>query len=179
MHSKRLIEYIGVWDVLFSIASLRTWLKSNELTYSIPTFTTTGNHSLVAKAIYNPLVESCVANDVNINNTVIITGSNMSGKSTFLRTIGLNIVSSYALNTCYASSMHLSNFKLHTILSVSDDIVSSKSYYLSEVERIKAAIDVCSNSTSGSVNMGLIDEIFRGTNTAALTMPTTPLTEPL
>lgn len=166
LHSKRLIEYIGEWDVLFSIASLRTWLKENELAYSIPTFTTNTNHSLVAEAIYNPLVENCVTNDVNVNNTVIITGSNMSGKSTFLRTIGLNIVSSYALNTCYASSIHLSSFNLHTILSVSDDIVKSKSYYLSEVERIKAAIDVCSNSTSGSVNMVLIDEIFKGTNTA-------------
>ena len=96
----------------------------------------------------------------------MITGSNMSGKSTFLRTLGLNIISSYALNTCYASSMRLSEFKLYTILSVADNLIASKSYYSSEVERMKFAIDKCSSKPLNCSNIVLIDEIFKGTNTA-------------
>ena len=92
------------------------------------------------------MIPDCIANDIDITSTTIITRSNMSGKSTFLRTIGLNIISVYAMNTCFAQHMQLPDIKLYTVLSVSDNILESKSYYLSEVERVKVAIDGCVNS---------------------------------
>ena len=167
LHSKRLIRYVGEWDVLFANASLRSWLKDNDCSYSCPVFNHKESNLFRAKGIYNPLIPNCITNDISINNSTIITGSNMSGKSTFLRTIGINIVSSYALNICYASSMELSNCNLNTVLSVSDDINSSKSYFFSEVERIKFAIDMCTKgaSNANTTNIVLIDEIFKGTNT--------------
>lgn len=164
-HSKRLIDYIGEWDTLFSNASLRTWLADNSLSYSKPVYKETETHSLKAKEMYNPLVSDCVDNNVDINKPIVITGSNMSGKSTFLKTIGINIVSSYALNISYASYLELNNFKLYTVLSVSDDINESTSYFRSEVERIKYAIDGCAESHPTCINIVLIDEIFKGTNT--------------
>ena len=60
-HSKRLIEYVGEWDILFSIASLRTWLKANGGIYSIPVFTETYDRPFVAKAIYNRIIDSFFA----------------------------------------------------------------------------------------------------------------------
>lgn len=165
LHSKRLIDYIGEWDNLFSNASLRAWLADNNLRYSTPIVAKSEAHSFNAKEIYNPLIPNCVTNDVDISNTIIITGSNMSGKSTFLRTIGINIVSSYALNISYASYMRFMNYQLYSVLSVSDDINQSTSYFRSEVERVKYAIDMCSNSHPDCTNIVLIDEIFKGTNT--------------
>ncbi|MFR9503247.1 MAG: hypothetical protein SNH73_02195 [Rikenellaceae bacterium] len=165
LHSKRLIEYIGEWDTLFSNASLRCWLTENQLEYSNPIPLEGVSSSFRAKNIYNPLINSCVGNDVDIDNTTIITGSNMSGKSTFMRTIGVNIISSYALNISYASSMEMANYKLYTVLSVSDNISESQSYFRSEVERVKSAIDACSKFDGSSTNIVLIDEIFKGTNT--------------
>ncbi len=166
LHSKRLIDYIGEWDVSFSIASFRTWLNYNKCVYSTPVYSNSEACCFKATDLYNPLIIDCVPNDVDIDYTIMITGSNMSGKSTFLRTLGLNIISSYALNTCYASSMRLSEFKLYTILSVADNLIASKSYYSSEVERMKFAIDKCSSEPLNCSNIVLIDEIFKGTNTA-------------
>lgn len=165
-HSKKLIEYVGQWDVSYSIASLRKWLDDNELTYAQPVFIASDKHQIKADELYNPLIPDCIANDIDITSTTIITGSNMSGKSTFLRTIGLNIISAYAMSTCFAQHMQLPDIKLYTILSVSDNILESKSYYLSEVERVKAAIDGCVNNIFHGINIVLIDEIFKGTNTA-------------
>lgn len=165
LHSKRLIRYVGEWDVLFSNASLRSWLSSNKFNYSKPLFNEQERAFFKAREVYNPLIINCIPNDIELKDTMIITGSNMSGKSTFLRTIGVNIISIYALNICFASSINLFNCKLYTILSVSDDINSSKSYFFSEVERVKFALDMCSNSSDNRNNIVLIDEIFKGTNT--------------
>lgn len=89
----------------------------------------------------------------------------MSGKSSFLKTIGVNIVAANAMNMCFAESLVLPNCRLHTVLSVSDDINNAQSYYYSEAQRIKSIIDQCNNAPLDRTNIVLIDEIFKGTNT--------------
>lgn len=163
-HSKRLIDYLGEWDVLYSVSSLRVWMKENDLSWSAPTFTRL-NGSLRADGIYHPLIAGCVPNSIRIDRSVVITGSNMSGKSSFLKTIGVNIVASYALNTCFAVKFDLPDCNLHTVLSVSDDINNAKSYYFSEARRVKSIIDRCNRARSGGTDIVIIDEIFKGTNT--------------
>lgn len=163
-HTRNLIDYLGEWDVLYSISSFRVWLKQNNLTWSMPSFTDVNGY-FNAKEMYHPLIADCVPNSIIIDKSVIITGSNMSGKSSFIKTIGVNIVAAYAMNMCFAKSMVLPNCRLHTVLSVSDDINSAQSYYYSEAQRIKLIIDQCNNSPLDSTNIVLIDEIFKGTNT--------------
>ncbi len=162
--SRTLLEYVGDWDVLYSIASFRNWMDSCAFVWSLPNFASQ-HKTLKADAIYHPLINNCVPNSIQIDKSVIITGSNMSGKSTFLRTLAVNIVSSYALNMCFASSMTLPECRLHSVLSVSDNLDEGKSYYMSEVLRIRSIVDKCSSSDDHTTDFVFIDEIFKGTNT--------------
>lgn len=164
LHAKRLIDYLGEWDVLYAVSSLRVWMNHNQSNWSIPTFTH-ANGSICASEMYHPLIIDCVPNSIAIDQSVIITGSNMSGKSSFLKTIGVNVVASYAINTCFAKQMELPICNLSTVLSVSDDINNAKSYYFSEAERIKLIIEKCEDARPKGSHIVLIDEIFKGTNT--------------
>lgn len=162
--SRTLLEYVGGWDVLYSIASFRKWMDSCGLVWSLPAFVPQSK-ALKADNIYHPLINNCVPNSIKIDKSVIITGSNMSGKSSFLRTLAINILSSNALNMSFASSMSLPECRLHSVLSVSDNLDEGKSYYMSEVLRIQSVIDKCTSADDHITDFVFIDEIFKGTNT--------------
>lgn len=111
--------------------------------------------------MYHPLLEKPISNTINIESSIAITGSNMSGKSTFLRTVGLN--SLFAQSICTSlSKEHSSKFyRLVTSISLNDDILQGKSYFLMEAEAIKRMVDSCNDESPLLI---LIDEIFKGTN---------------
>ena len=162
--SRTLMEYIGGWDVLYSTASFRKWMDSCGFVWSHPEFVSDSG-TLDASVMYHPLIKDCVPNSIRIGKSVIITGSNMSGKSSFIKTIAVNIVSSYALNMSFASCFSLPECRINTVLSVSDDLDEGKSYYMAEAMRIKAIIDRCASSDGSVTDFVFIDEIFKGTNT--------------
>lgn len=163
--ARTLIEYIGEWDVLYSIASFRTWMESCGFAWSCPEFTDC-KKSIDMEDVYHPLIKDCVPNSIRISGkSVIITGSNMSGKSSFIKTMVVNIVSSYAMNMCFANRMSLPECRISTVLSVTDDLDEGKSYYMSEILRIKSIIDRCRVSDGSITDFIFIDEIFKGTNT--------------
>jgi DNA mismatch repair ATPase MutS len=85
----------------------------------------------------------------------------MSGKTSFIRTVGLNIITGLTLNTCFAKAMSFSRQRIYSAIRISDDLLNDKSYYFEEVLTIKQMID---KGNSGS-NLFLLDEIFKGTNT--------------
>ena len=102
--------------------------------------------------------------DINLNNKgVILTGSNMSGKTTFLRTIGVNVVLAYAGAPVCAKSMRLSCMKLFTSMRVQDDVSKGISSFYAEVLRIREMVEYSKRQKPMLV---LIDEIFKGTNSA-------------
>ena len=92
----------------------------------------------------------------------IITGSNMSGKSTFIRTLGVNLSLAYAGSVVNAENLKVSLFRLFTCIKVSDSVIDGISYFYAEVKRLKALLDEIDES--GYPVLYLIDEIFRGTN---------------
>jgi DNA mismatch repair ATPase MutS len=96
-------------------------------------------------------------------NISIITGSNMSGKSTFLRTIGINVCLAYAGAPVDAKYMSIGMMKLFTCIKVSDSIVDGISYFYAEVQRLKQLILLLEKENKYPV-LFLIDEIFKGTN---------------
>ena len=98
-----------------------------------------------------------------VGEAYIITGSNMSGKSTFLRTLGINVSLAYAGAPVDAKSFSLSTFKLFTCIKVSDSVIDGISYFYSEVKRLKELLDLINNN-EGKPVFYLIDEIFKGTN---------------
>lgn len=85
----------------------------------------------------------------------------MSGKSTFMRTIGVNAIFSQTIYTCLASKYRTSFYKIVSSVSLNDNLVEGKSYYLCEAEAIHRVLKSCEKS---NCCLALIDEIFNGTN---------------
>ncbi len=157
-HIENVFEFVGHIDSLISIASLRC---SSDLT-CVPTITQT-NSEIVSDQIYHPLIKNCVRNNIQVDqNSVLITGSNMSGKTTFIRTIGINVLTGLTFNTCFAKAMLFPKLKLFSAIRISDDLMNDKSYYFEEVLTIKKMIQ---NSEDQLPNLFLLDELFKGTNT--------------
>lgn len=117
------------------------------------------------KDLGHPLMtkDNCVTNDINIGeiNFNIITGANMSGKSTYLRTIGINLLMAEMGMPVFAKTMNVYPFKLMTNLRVSDSLVDNESYFFAELKKMKIIID---ELQSGSKIFIILDEILKGTN---------------
>jgi DNA mismatch repair ATPase MutS len=103
-----------------------------------------------------------VANSIATDRSLLITGSNMSGKSTFLRTVGVNALLAQTLGTALAAAYRAPRFTIMTSIGRSDSLLEGKSYYLAEVERVRALI---TRGQSAERCLFIIDELFRGTNT--------------
>ncbi|MEM9928452.1 MAG: hypothetical protein AAF840_01410, partial [Bacteroidota bacterium] len=122
---------IGEIDLALSVLALRGSLPL----WSTPSLTAT--NSLKVAQLYHPLLADPVSNDVNLERKgMLITGSNMSGKSTFIKTLNLNALAAQNLNTAFASSYDAPSWKLATSMNTTDDLAEGASYYLQEVDRI-------------------------------------------
>jgi len=129
-----------------------------------------GNQTIVfqAKEMGHPLIPSSekVCNDVTIRQTgevILITGSNMAGKSTFIKTVGANLCLAYAGAPVDAASFHSRLFRLHTCIRISDSITDGFSYFYAEVKCLKRLLERL-NEPGEPPLLYMIDEIFRGTN---------------
>jgi hypothetical protein len=121
-----------------------------------------------ARGLGHPLIPASerVCNDFALNNDqeiAIITGSNMAGKSTFLRTLGTNLCLAYAGAPVNARSFNTCSFTVFTCIKVSDSVTDGISYFYAEVKRLKALLTASENEDRLPLFF-LIDEIFRGTN---------------
>ncbi len=155
---ENVFKFVGQIDSLISIASLRKGLKK----YCCPTIVAESK-KLVAKEVYHPLIPDCVENSIHVNSkSILLTGSNMSGKTSFIRTIGINVLTGLTLNTCFAEQFSMPNMRVFSAIRISDDLMNDKSYYFEEVLTIKDMIDKSGNRKP---NLFLLDEIFKGTNT--------------
>lgn len=155
---EHIFEYVGHIDTLISIASLRKGLEK----YCIPVINNE-KKELIGEQIYHPFIENCVKNSIHVREkSILLTGSNMSGKTSFIRTIGMNIISGLTLNTCFANYFSIPNVSIFSAIRISDDLMNDRSYYFEEVITIKEMIE---KSEDNTFNLFLLDEIFKGTNT--------------
>lgn len=164
--SALLPRWLDTWYELEALNSLANfaWLNTN---YSFPEIIS-GNSLFAGQKIGHPLLkpDHKVCNDFELNEQnriVILTGSNMAGKSTFLRSIGLNACLAYAGAPVNAGRLKLSLFRLFTCIKVSDSVQDGLSYFYAEVRRLKLLLDAVELRSEQPV-LFLIDEIFRGTN---------------
>ncbi len=121
-----------------------------------------------AKELGHPLIrhEEKVCNDFGVGTLGainLITGSNMSGKSTFLRTVGINLILAYAGGPVNAQNLKTAVFRLHTCIRISDSVTDGVSYFYAEVKCLKALLSELKQIDQRPL-FYLIDEIFRGTN---------------
>ncbi len=150
--------FVGEIDAIISIASLRKGLEN----YCTPKIIDE-RKELSAQEVYHPLIENCVTNSLNVNGrSVLLTGSNMSGKTSFIRTIAINVITGLTINTCFATHFSMPQMRVFSAIRISDDLMNDRSYYFEEVMTIKDMID---KSVAENINLFLLDEIFKGTNT--------------
>lgn len=121
--------------------------------------------TFAAEALGHPLLAGSVTNDVSLGEATrffLISGSNMSGKSTLLRSIGTNAVLAYAGAPVRAKSLRLTSLRLGASLALTDSLAEGRSKFLAEVERLSSIVAVSESHAS----LFLVDEIFSGTNSA-------------
>lgn len=159
-------RWLDAWHELEALNSLANFAYLNPQ-YAFPELME-GTSRFSARRLGHPLLkpQTKVCNDFELNREqkiVILTGSNMAGKSTFLRTVGVNLALAYAGAPVNADSLQTSLFRPFTCIKVSDSVQDGLSYFYAEVKRLQALLAATRVDRELPV-LFLIDEIFRGTN---------------
>ena len=152
------IEVMGEMEMLISLANF----SCNNPEYAFPKLNE--SYQIEFNNLSHPLLnkKNRVGNDVNFSkkNFIILTGSNMSGKSTFLRSLGINMVLARTGAPVCAISANVHPLKVLVSMRLSDSLSDSTSYFFAEIKRLKQIMDCLQNERS----FVLLDEILRGTN---------------
>jgi hypothetical protein len=148
---------VGKTDALIAVASYRK--SCND--WSIPGFPDNNEVHAVNDVIHPSLNEPVANSMVFTSKSLTISGSNMAGKSTFLRSIGINAILAQSINTCHAKLWNLPFVHVMSSMNLSDSINNGKSYYYAEIERM---LQLIKTSESENIHLFLVDELLRGTN---------------
>ena len=154
----RIYENIGYLDSMIAAASFRKQIAY----YCEPELTRSEKPFLSAKDLYHPLLEQPVPNSITEYRSVMLTGSNASGKSTFIKTLAINAILSQTIFTSTTRSYQSSYFMIYSSMALRDNIFSSESYYIVEIKSLKRILDHVNNEIP---MLCFIDEVLRGTNT--------------
>lgn len=159
-----LYDMAGRIEAAVAVASFKQLLINEYGEYSKPDIKRLGNQTFIEfYEIYHPVIEGAVKNSMGIENSVLLTGSNASGKSTFLKTVAINGILSQTINVACAKTFSMSEALVYTSMALRDDLESNESYYIVEIKSLKRILD---KSVNGSKPiMCFIDEVLRGTNT--------------
>ena len=188
----KLIDNIGELDACISIASFRemlslwcrpefvdghqkkessrlqekahdTWKATGILENRADEHTWTASRiQMQVEDLYHPLLTEAVANSFQVSGGTLVTGSNASGKSTFLKNVAMNSILAQTLGTCTCSSYRAPFLKVMTSMALRDDIESGESYFIVEIKSLKRILD---ESKKPEPLLCIIDEVLRGTNT--------------
>jgi len=153
-----LIDLVGRLELALVTASLRealpVWCRP-DLSGIKP--------KLDAENLYHPLICDAIPNSINTEHHVLLTGSNASGKSTFLKSVAINAILAQTLYMTAASRYRSAWFKVYSSMALSDNLFEGESYFIVEIKSLKRIID--NVSASDYPVLCFVDEVLRGTNT--------------
>lgn len=160
-------KWLKTWAELEALASLGGFAYLNP-EYTLPEITPSAEAALVIKGLGHPLLlpERKVCNDFTIERLgeiAIITGSNMAGKSTFIKSVGINLCLAHAGGPVDAARLRARPMRMHTCIRISDSITDGFSYFYAEVKCLKKLLESLREEQDFPL-LFLVDEIFRGTN---------------
>lgn len=160
-----MVTLLGKIETAVVVGSYRSSL-ANE--YCIPDIQFDGNKGRYIRVdqVYHPLMDNPVKNSVSTDKGVLLTGSNASGKSTFLRAVAVNALLAQTIHTCLADCYEAPAFHIYSSMALKDDLLSGQSYYMVEIRAIKRILDQVrkAQEEKGYV-LCFVDEVLRGTNT--------------
>ena len=168
---QQLPQWLNAWEKLEAAISLADFAYLNPdyiFPELIPDGGIQGQPILTVKDLGHPLIPAGqkICNDFSLDKSgqaFIVTGSNMSGKSSFIKTIGVNLCLAYAGGPVNALSFQSALFRIFTCIKINDSIVDGLSFFYTEVKRLKALLDALRANHPFPLFF-LIDEIFKGTN---------------
>lgn len=161
----RLISILGRMDAVLSLCCYRAYLGDKCCTPQLYGSAACDEKRIDASDIYHPLIKEPVLNSVHTERSILITGSNASGKSTFLKTAALCALMSQTVGICPAASYRAPYFRIISSMSLSDDIRNGSSYYMTEIKAIGRMADAVKKTAGEMPVLCFIDEVLRGTNT--------------
>lgn len=153
---RRLYRLVGEMDAVLSIAQLKA--RSPKL--CTPQFTQ--GLAVQAEGVRHPLVRDAVVNDLHWQRHLLITGSNASGKSTFIKAMAINCVLAQTLHLCFAGRFSMCRAQVLTSMAIRDQLLAGESYFIAEIRSMKRIADA---AAGGQRALCFVDEILRGTNT--------------
>ena len=156
----RLLGITGYLDMAISVGGFRRSLEG----YCIPQLEENANKVyLHMEGGWHPLLTHPVKNSIRADRGVLLTGSNASGKSTFLKMVAVNAVLAQTIHTCTAESYHAPVFRIFSSMALRDSIQNGESYYIVEIRSLKRILDAAQTETAPVLSF--VDEVLRGTNT--------------
>lgn len=153
-----LVDTLGFIETSIAVASFRESLPF----YCKPEFVENTNN-LRVKEVYHPLIDNPVCNSITTKENVLLTGSNASGKSTFLKTIAINSILAQTIGTSLSKEYIAPVYRIYSSMALRDDLANSDSYYIVEIKSLKRILDAVDKT--GRPVLCFIDEVLRGTNT--------------
>lgn len=166
-----MIEVVGYVETAIAIWGFRESMeagagkeeaeKKTGNGWCVPEFIREG--SLTVEQGYHPLLDAPVKNGILAKRGILLTGSNASGKSTFLKTMAINAILAQTVHTCAADRYRAPFFHVYSSMALRDDMGSGESYYIVEIKALKRILDAASGKR-GPV-LCFVDEVLRGTNT--------------
>ncbi|GAA0364278.1 DNA mismatch repair protein MutS [Alkalibacterium iburiense] len=155
-------EALKLWEVLGNLESAAAILNLRLILEEgcIPQFT--NQDEVVAENVTHPLIDNPVDNPVHWTQNTLVSGSNASGKSTYVKSVAINCILAQTMFTCTASSFSMKRGHVLTSMAVEDDIIEGDSYFIAEIKSLKR---ILSKVKAGDRCYCFIDEILKGTNT--------------
>ena len=157
---------IGIFRISLEASGAEDGERNGELReagreWCVPEFT--GEEGIGLEAGYHPLLNNPVKNGIAAGRGVLLTGSNASGKSTFLKMVALNAILAQTVHTCAAARYRAPFFQVYSSMALRDDMGSGESYYIVEIKALKRILDAAAQR-KGRI-LCFVDEVLRGTNT--------------
>lgn len=146
---------MGFLESMVAVGSLREALPY----WCCPEFTE--KKELVIRDAFHPSLPEPVPNSIGTEEGILITGSNASGKSTFLKTVAMNVILAQSLHTCAANKYRGSWFHIFSSMALKDSLYKGESYYIAEIKALKRVMEPVEEQAV----LCFVDEVLRGTNT--------------
>ncbi|MBR4758955.1 MAG: hypothetical protein IK078_02255 [Lachnospiraceae bacterium] len=158
----------AIETILWEMGYIEAMISAAEFAKSLPAYCfgqlEESSRKLTAQDICHPLIDDPVSNDISLGKSLLLTGSNASGKSTFLKTIAIAQILTQTIGIVPAKVFQTDFYRVYTSMALRDDLSGGRSYFIVEIESLKRILDAAAEKEKYPV-MCFIDEVLRGTNT--------------